>query len=76
MTRSWGTRDGPHMALVNYRNCVSGQHSGDMAECPSDYGKNNADLSAGLSQGPGREDFESGRDRSPYPNTPPKGSLT
>lgn len=55
------------------QNGVSEQHSGDVAKCPSDYVKNIADLEAGLSQGPGR-DFGSGRDRSPYPNTPPKGS--
>lgn len=71
MTRSWEARDGPH--VVNCRNCVSEQH---MAECPSDYGKNNANLKAGLSQGPGREDLGSSGDRSPYPNIPPKGSFT
>lgn len=76
MTRSWGPRDEPHVALVNYRNCFSEQYSGTWLECPSDYGKNNADLKAGLPQGLGREDFGSGRERSPHPNSPHKGSLT
>lgn len=66
MTKSCGARHGPHVALVNSRNYISEQHSREMAEGPSDYGKKNTDLVSWPFTGSWQGGFGSGIEVDPH----------